>query len=108
MCLRRALGVEGGRGAVYRVGGGDHLSELFNGTASFIAHLVEVVGLGELAEQMGDIGGYVRIVEAELAFVAVADSLLEKGFERMSLESAYTPPMAARAALTPVRQRPAA
>src|SRR6202041_2255326 len=80
-----ALGVERGRAAVDRIGRENHLREPFNGMTHFIAHLVEIFRFGKLAEQTGDIGGYVRIVEPQLAFVAVPYDLLEERFERMRL-----------------------
>jgi hypothetical protein len=82
-----ALGIKGRRAAEDRVGGVHHCSQLFDGAALLIAHLVEIVGLGELAEQVGNIAGYVRIVQPKLALITVADRLLEEGFERMSLHT---------------------
>ena len=52
--------------------------------------LVEIVGIGELAQQMRHVTGHVRIVQSQLALVTVANSLLKEWFERMSLRCIHT------------------
>ena len=73
-----------------RVGGAHHLVQLLDGPARFVAHLVEIVGLGELAQQARHIAGHIGIVQSQLALVAVANRLLKEGFERMSLSCIHT------------------
>jgi hypothetical protein len=85
MLAQGALGIERWRGAVDRIGGEHHLIEFFDGATSFVAHSVEIVRFRKLAKQVSDIGCDVGIVEAELALIAVPNSLLEEGFEWMSL-----------------------
>src|ERR1700677_3129209 len=53
---QRALGIEGSCGAVDGVRGALHFFELFNGAACGIAEAVELIGLGELAEDARDVG----------------------------------------------------
>src|SRR5579863_302310 len=67
------------------VGGPLHLFKVVNGAAFGVADAVELVGLGEIAEDARDVCGYIGIVEAEFAFITIAHDLLEEGFERMRL-----------------------
>jgi hypothetical protein len=80
-----ALRIERGRGTVDRVRGEHHFLELFNGAPCLVAHFVKLVCFRELAEEMGDIASYIRIVQSELTFITIADRLLEEWFEWMSM-----------------------
>src|SRR5271169_1539109 len=85
MLAQGPFSIEGRCSAVDRVRSLHHLVELGNRPAHLIAHLVEIVCLGELAEQPGDVAGYIGVVQSQLAFVTVADCLLKERFERMTL-----------------------
>ena len=82
-----ALGIEGGRRAVDRVRGCHHFRQLFDGAARVVPYFIEIFGLRELAEQTRHIIGYVGIVQAELAFITIADRLVEERLERMRMHS---------------------
>jgi hypothetical protein len=82
-----AFRVERGCGAVDRVGGQHHVGEFFNRAAGLVAHLVEIVGVGELAQQMGYIASDIGIVQTQFAFVTVANRLLKERLEWMGLHT---------------------
>src|SRR3984957_5988674 len=67
------------------VGGTLHLFKVLNGAAFSVTDAVELVGLGEIAEDARDVSGDIGIVQAEFAFITIAHDLLEEGFERMRL-----------------------
>ena len=68
-----------------RIGGIDHSRQFFDRVARFIANPVEILGIRKLAEHVCHIPGHVRIVQAQLALITVADCLLKEWFERMRL-----------------------
>ena len=61
-----------------------------------IAHAVKLVGLGKLAEKTRHVAGDVRIVQSELALIAVADEPAGKRVRVDEPGPAYTPPKQSR------------